>query len=208
MSYYSLPNLPYGYDALEPHFDARTMELHHTRHHRRYVDQLNATLKDTPGLDVTSSQSVEDLLWNIGKVPDDRRNAVRNYGGGHANHSFFWTILSPDGGGKPSGRLADALVEEFGSFSAFKDLFNSIADAHVGSGWAWLVKIRDRLVAYSLPNEDSPLTAEEIPILGLDLWEHAHYLQYPASRADYIEAFWNVVNWVEVNRRFKEGTRS
>ena len=214
MSAYNLPDLPVGYDALEPYFDARTMELHHTRHHRYYVDQLNAALRETPGLGGTtgpgadSAQTIEDLLWNIGKVPEDRRNAVRNHGGGHANHSFFWTILSASGGGKPSGPLANALVEEFGSFSAFKDRFTGVALAHVGSGWAWLVRIRSRLVAYSLPNEDSPLTAEEIPILGLDLWEHAYYLQYPAARADYVDAFWNVVNWEEVNRRFEEETRS
>jgi superoxide dismutase, Fe-Mn family len=208
MSDYSLPDLPYAYDALEPYFDARTMELHHTRHHRRYVDQVNAVLRNTAGLNARGDQSIDDLMRNIGKVPEDYRNSVRNYGGGHANHSLFWTSLSPDGGGKPSGPLADALVEEFGSFSAFKDRFSGVADAHVGSGWAWLVRIHNRLVAYSLPNEDSPLTAEETPILGLDLWEHAYYLRYPASRADYIEAFWNVVNWVELNRRFEEATRS
>jgi Fe-Mn family superoxide dismutase len=208
MSDYSLPDLPYGYDALEPYFDARTMELHHTRHQRRYVDQLNAALSRVVDRGVVSDQSVDDLLRNIGKIPDDRRNAVRNYGGGHANHSFFWTILSPGGGGKPTGALADALVSEFGSFAAFKDRFTAVADAHVGSGWAWLVAVRNRLVAYSLANEDSPLTAEEVPILGLDLWEHAYYLRYPASRADYVEAFWNVVNWEEVSRRFEEATRS
>jgi Fe-Mn family superoxide dismutase len=208
MSDYSLPDLPYRYDALEPYFDARTMELHHTQHHRGYVDQLNAALRGTVSQGPASGGSIDDLLRNIGKVGEDRRNAVRNYGGGHANHSFFWTILSPDGGGKPSGGLADALTEEFGSFTAFKDRFSGIANAHVGSGWAWLVRIRNRLVAYSLPNEDSPLTAEEIPIFGLDLWEHAYYLRYPASRADYVEAFWNVVNWEEVNRRFEEATRS
>jgi superoxide dismutase, Fe-Mn family len=208
MSAYSLPGLPYGYDALEPYFDAQTMELHHARHHRHYVEALNTALKSTASPGVTDGQSIEDLLRNIGKIPEDRRNAVRNYGGGHANHALFWTILSADGGGKPSGALADALVEEFGSFTAFKDRFTSLAMAHVGSGWAWLVRVRNRLVAYSLPNEDSPLTAEEAPVLGLDLWEHAYYLRYPASRADYIEAFWNVVNWDEVSRRFEEATRS
>ncbi len=208
MSAYRLPDLPYGYDALEPYLDARTMELHHTRHHRHYVEALNAALKGVTDAGTGGDQSIDDLLWNIGKIPEDRHYAVRNYGGGHANHSLFWSILSPDGGGKPSGRLADALITEFGSFSAFKDRFTGVAGAHVGSGWAWLVLVRNRLVAYSLPNEDSPLTAEEIPILGLDLWEHAYYLQYPASRANYVEAFWNVVNWEEVNRRFEEATRS
>jgi Fe-Mn family superoxide dismutase len=210
MSAYSLPDLPYGYDALEPYFNARTMELHHNRHHRHYVDQLNAALRlnTSQGVGDGSDQSIEDLLWNIGKIPEDRRNAVRNYGGGHANHSLFWTSLSPDGGGKPSGALADALVEEFGSFSAFKDRFAGASLAHVGSGWTWLVRIRNRLVVYSLPNEDSPLTAEEFPIFGLDLWEHSYYLRYPAARADYIEAFWNVVNWEEVSRRFEGEMRS
>lgn len=210
MSAYSLPDLPYGYDALEPYFDARTMELHHTRHHRHYIDQLNAALSrnTTQGPNTGGDQSIEDLLWNIGKVPEDRRNAVRNYGGGHANHSLFWAILSPEGAGKPTGPLADALVEEFGSFSAFKDRFTGAALAHVGSGWTWLVRIRNRLIVYNLPNEDSPLTAEEFPIFGLDLWEHAYYLRYPAARADYVDAFWNVVNWEEVGRRFERETRS
>lgn len=208
MSAYSLPDLPYGYDALEPHFDSRTMETHHTQHHRAYVDRLNAALGSTDELRAAGGQSIDDLLWNLGKIPDEVRNAVRNYGGGHANHSLFWTILSGDGGGEPSGRLAEAIVEEFGSFTAFKKWFTGVATAHVGSGWAWLVRARNRLVVYSLPNEDSPLTAEETPILGLDLWEHAYYLQYQASRADYVEAFWNVVNWDEVNRRYEEAARS
>ncbi len=208
MSAYSLPDLPYGYDALEPYFDARTMELHHTQHHRRYVDQLNAALGSSAALRSVGEQSVDDLLWNIGKVSEETRNAVRNYGGGHANHSLFWTILSREGGGKPSGRLGEAITEEFGSFTAFRDRFTGVANAHVGSGWAWLVRTRNRLVVYSLLNEDSPLTAEETPILGLDLWEHAYYLRYQGARADYIEAFWNIVNWEEVGRRFEEATRS
>jgi Fe-Mn family superoxide dismutase len=208
MSDYSLPDLPYGYDALEPYFDARTMELHHTQHHRRYVDQLNAALSATGDARSASEQSIEGLLWNIGQIPEDYRNAVRNYGGGHANHSLFWTILSKDGGGKPSGSLAEAITEEFGSFTAFRDRFTGVATAHFGSGWAWLVRARRRLIVYSLPNEDSPLTAEETPILGLDLWEHAYYLRYPAARADYVEAFWSVVNWEEASRRFEEAGQS
>jgi Fe-Mn family superoxide dismutase len=196
MSAYSLPELSYAYDALEPYFDARTMELHHTRHHNDYVDKLNAALDTTAGPGPAGEQSVDTLLWNIGKVSEESRHAVRNYGGGHANHSFFWTILSKDGGGKPSGQLADALTEEFGSFTAFRDRFSGVATAHLGSGWAWLVRVRNRLVVYSLPNEDSPLTADETPIL-----------RYPAARADYVEAFWNVVNWDEVNRRFEEAIR-
>ncbi len=207
MSAYSLPDLPYEYDALEPYLDARTMELHHTQHHRRYVDKLNTAL-GASALRSVGEPPVDDLLWNIGKVSEETRNAVRNYGGGHANHSLFWTILSKDGGGKPSGRLSEAITEEFGSFPAFRDRFTGVANAHLGSGWVWLVRTRNRLVVYSLLNEDSPLTAEETPILGLDLWEHAYYLRYQAARADYIEAFWNIVNWEEVGRRFEEATGS
>jgi superoxide dismutase, Fe-Mn family len=208
MSAYSLPDLPYGYDALEPFIDARTMELHYTQHHRRYVDQLNAALRTTARLPSSGTQSIDDLLRNIGKVSEESRNAVRNYGGGHANHSFFWTILSEDGGGKPAGHLAEAIREEFGSFTAFRDRFSAVATAHMGSGWAWLVLVHNRLLVYSLPNEDTPLTAEETPILGLDLWEHAYYLRHQADRAGYVDAFWNVVNWKEVGRRFEEATQS
>jgi superoxide dismutase, Fe-Mn family len=208
MSAYSLPDLPYGYDALEPHFDARTMQLHHSQHHRDYVDRLNATLRTAARVPSAGDQSVDDLLWNLGKISEESRNAVRNYGGGHSNHTFFWASLSDDGGGKPSGPLAEAIREEFGSFSAFRDRFSAVATAHVGSGWAWLVLVRNRLLVYSLPNEDSPLTAEETPILGLDLWEHAYYLRHQADRAGYVDAFWNVVNWKEVGRRFEEATQS
>ena len=208
MSAYSLPDLPYGYDALEPFIDARTMELHYTQHHRRYVDQLNAAVRTATRLPSSGGQSIDDLLRNIGKVSEESRNAVRNYGGGHANHSFFWTTLSEDGGGKPSGHLAEAIREEFGSFTAFRDRFSAVATAHMGSGWAWLVLVHNRLLVYSLPNEDTPLTAEETPILGLDLWEHAYYLRHQGARADYVENFWNVVNWKEVGRRFEEATQS
>ena len=209
MSAYSLPDLPYGYDALEPHLDARTMELHHREHHGSYVERLNAALGANEELREAGEQSVEGLLWNLPKIPEEARFAVRNFGGGHANHSLFWTILSGDGGGEPSGQLAESIADEFGSFAAFKERFTNVAISHVGSGWAWLVQVRgSRLVTYSLPNEDSPLTAEEIPILGLDLWEHAYYLQYQARRRDYVEAFWNIVNWEEVNRRFEKTVRS
>jgi superoxide dismutase, Fe-Mn family len=208
MSAYSLPDLPYGYDALEPHFDARTMEIHHQQHHRSYVDRLNAVLGTTDELRAAGGQSIEDLLWNLGKIPEETRNAIRNLGGGHANHSLFWSILSENGGGEPAGALGSAITEEFGSFRVFKDRFSAVATNHIGSGWAWLVRARNRLVIYSLPNEDSPLTAEELPILGLDLWEHAYYLKYPARRDEYVEAFWNVVNWKEVNRRFESAGRS
>lgn len=208
MSAYSLPYLPYGYDALEPHIDARTMELHHREHHGSYVEKLNAALGANEELREAGEQSVEDLLWNLPKIPEEARFAVRNFGGGHANHSLFWTILSGDGGGEPSGPLAEKIAEEFGTFAEFKERFTNVATSHVGSGWAWLVRVRTRLVTYSLPNEDSPLTAEETPILGLDLWEHAYYLQYQARRRDYVEAFWNIVNWEEVNRRFEKTVRS
>jgi Fe-Mn family superoxide dismutase len=208
MSSYSLPDLPYGYDALEPHFDARTLEIHHTQIHRRYVDQLNTALDANEELRAAGGQSIDDLLWNLGKIPEESRNAIRHAGGGHANHSAFWSILSSDGGGEPSGALAEAITEEFGSFSAFKERFTTVALNHLGSGWAWLVRARTRLVSYSLPNEDSPLTAEETPIMGLDLWEHAYYLKYQANRKDYIDAFWNVVNWNEVSRRYEQAARS
>ncbi|MGH3793800.1 MAG: superoxide dismutase [Pseudonocardiaceae bacterium] len=207
MSSYSLPVLPYAYDALEPHFDARTMQIHHTQHHQSYVDRLNSALEPNDELRAAGDQSVEDLLWNLGKIPEESRNTIRNVGGGHANHSLFWKTLSPNGGGEPTGPIAEAITEEFGNFAAFKERFAFVATSHVGSGWAWLVRARNRLVAYSLPNEDSPLTAEEVPILGLDLWEHAYYLQYPARRADYVEAFWNLVNWEEVSRRYEQGLR-
>lgn len=208
MSSYSLPDLSYGYDALEPHLDARTMEIHHTRHHRSYVDQLNSTLEATDELRAVGDQSIEDLLWNLGKVPEESRNAVRNYGGGHANHSLFWTILSKEGGGEPTGSVAQAIDDEFGDFAAFKKRFAALANGHMGSGWVWLVLVRNRLLAYTLGNEDSPHTTGEVPILGLDIWEHAYYLQYPGQRADYVDAFWNVVSWDEVNRRYEQALKS
>lgn len=207
MSAYSLPDLPFGYDALEPHIDARTTEIHHAQHHRGYVDQLNAAMETSDELRAAADQPVGDLLWNLPKIPEESRGAVRNFGGGHANHSLFWTILSPDGGGEPGGSVATAIDEEFGSFATFRARFAGIAVNHIGSGWAWLVHARNRLVAYTLPNEDSPLTAEETPILGLDLWEHAYYLRYQAARRDYIDAFWSIVNWEEVNRRFELAAR-
>lgn len=207
MSAYSLPDLPYGYDALEPHIDARTLEIHHTQHHRSRVDRLNAALDATEELRAAADQPIEDVLWNLGKIPEESRTAVRNFGGGHANHSLFWTILSDDGGGEPSGAIAQAIDEEFGSFATFRSGFAGMAANHFGSGWAWLVHARNRLVAYTLPNEDSPLTAEETPVLGLDLWEHAYYLRHEAARRDYVEAFWNLVNWEEVNRRFEAVAR-
>jgi superoxide dismutase, Fe-Mn family len=201
MGKYTLPDLTYAYDALEPHIDARTMEIHHTKHHQTYVDKLNAALE---GKDELSSQSVEDLLLNFASVPPDIGTAVRNHGGGHANHSLFWKVIGPNGGGEPSGALADAINTSFGTFANFKEKFTGLALNHFGSGWAWLVVADDLLVSYSLPNQDSPLTSGETPILGVDVWEHAYYLKYQNRRPEYVSAFWNVIQWDEVSRRFDE----
>ena len=198
MGKYTLPELPYAYDALEPHIDAQTMEIHHTKHHQTYVDKLNAALE---GHDDLSDQSVEDLMRNFDKVPEDIKGPVRNHGGGHANHSLWWTILSGDGGGDPSGDVATAINEAFGDFNAFKEKFNAAAANHFGSGWAWVVVDGGKLAVISLPNQNSPLAEGKEPILGLDVWEHAYYLNYQNRRPDYITAWWNLVNWDEVNRR-------
>src|SRR5258708_1338454 len=195
---YTLPDLPYAYDALEPHIDARTMEIHHTKHHQTYVDKLNATLE---GVEHPEGESVEDLMRNFDKVPENVKTAVRNHGGGHANHSLWWTILSASGGGEPDGDLAAAINEAFGDFSAFKEKFNATATNVFGSGWAWLVVDGGKLDVIGLPNQNSPLAEGKEPIFGLDVWEHAYYLNYQNRRPDYIAAFWNVVNWEEVARR-------
>ena len=196
---YTLPALPYAYDALEPHFDARTMEIHHTKHHQAYINNVNTALADSPLL----NKSVEDLVSDLNAVPETARTAVRNNGGGHANHSLFWTVLSPTGGGKPAGDLAAAIDKACGSFDAFKEQFGKAATTRFGSGWAWLsVKSDGSLVVESTSNQDSPLSEGRTPILGLDVWEHAYYLHYQNRRPDYIGAFWNVVNWAEVARRF------
>ena len=195
---YTLPDLPYAYDALEPHIDARTMEIHHTKHHQTYVDKLNAALE---GVEHPEGESVEDLMRNFDKVPENVKTAVRNHGGGHANHSLWWTILSASGGGEPDGDLAAAINEAFGDFSAFKEKFNTTATNVFGSGWAWLVVDGGKLDVIGLPNQNSPLAEGKEPIFGLDVWEHAYYLNYQNRRPDYIAAFWNVVNWEEVGRR-------
>ncbi len=197
---YELPPLPYAFDALEPHIDARTMEIHHDRHHATYIMNANNALADHPDL---AAMCVEDLIADLSAVPEGIRTAVRNNAGGHANHSLFWTVLGPDGGA-PSGALAAAIDSAFGSLDAFKDEFAQAATTRFGSGWAWLIKQADgSLAVTSTPNQDSPLMdGSGTPILGLDVWEHAYYLNYQNKRPDYIAAWWNVVNWDEAARRF------
>lgn len=202
---HTLPPLPYDYTALEPHFDEQTMRLHHTKHHQTYIDKLNAALEKQPAL---AALPVEELLRKFAEVPEEIKTAVKNHGGGHANHSLFWTILSPQGGGDPTGAVASAIEAAFGSLTAFKEAFNQAATGQFGSGWAWLVLGTDgKLVVKALPNQDSPLMSGETPILGLDVWEHAYYLKYQNRRPEYIQAFWNVVNWSEVARRYDEATK-
>jgi superoxide dismutase, Fe-Mn family len=196
---YELPQLPYAYDALEPHIDKETMNIHHTKHHNTYITNVNNALA---GNEELASKSVEELVSNLDAVPEDIRTAVRNNGGGHANHSLFWTILSPNGGGEPTGEIAEALTSKFGSFDAFKDEFTKAATTRFGSGWAWLVVNNGELEVTSTPNQDSPLMEGKTPILGLDVWEHAYYLNYQNRRPDYIGAFWNVINWEEVSKRY------
>jgi Fe-Mn family superoxide dismutase len=197
---YTLPLLSYAYDALEPHIDARTMEIHHTKHHQAYLDKLNKALVDHPEL---AGQPIEALLADLDAVPGSIRTAVRNQGGGHANHSLFWTVIGPNKGGEPSGKLSAAIDQAFGSFVVFKDRFADAAANRFGSGWAWLVKDKDgRLLVLSTANQDSPLQDGLKPLLGLDVWEHAYYLKYQNRRPDYIAAFWQLVNWDQVARHF------
>jgi len=197
---HTLPPLPYAFDALEPHIDKQTMEIHHGKHHNAYVTNLNAALEKHPGL---QSKTVEDLLRDLSSVPEDIRTAVRNNGGGHANHSMFWQIMGPRAGGPPTGAIADALSSSFGSFDSFKDQFAKAAVGRFGSGWAWLISQGGKLVIESTPNQDSPLMDGKKIVFGLDVWEHAYYLKYQNRRADYIGAWWNVVNWSEVNKRLR-----
>ena len=202
---YTLPTLPYGYEALEPHIDARTMEIHHTKHHKAYVDKVNAALEDTEW----SEKPIEEVLRNLESLPEGQQGAVRNNGGGHANHSLFWDILSPEGGGEPSGQLAEAIDASFGSFASFQEAFASAAATRFGSGWAWLVAENGSLNICSTPNQDTPLMGKSVtgcsgtPLLGLDVWEHAYYLHYQNKRPEYINAFWNVVNWQAVAERME-----
>ena len=196
---YELPELSYAYDALEPNIDARTMEIHHSKHHAGYVAKVNAAIEGTE----LGSKSVEDLVSDLESVPENIRGAVQNNGGGHANHSLFWSVLSADGGGEPTGELADAINAAFGSLDEFKTAFANAAATRFGSGWAWLSVDAGNLIVESTPNQDSPLMSGRTPILGLDVWEPAYYLNYQNRRPDYIAAFWNVVNWDEVARRFE-----
>jgi len=196
---YELPTLPYAYDALEPYIDAKTMELHYTKHHQTYVTKLNEALAKHPEI---ADKPLEELLRNLDAVPEDIRTAVRNHGGGHSNHSFFWTIMGPKAGGEPTGTSAQAIIQTFGDAAKFKEQFAAAAAGVFGSGWAWLVSDKGKLAIVTTPNQDSPLMKGQKPVLGLDVWEHAYYLKYQNKRPDYIEAWWNVVNWNEVEANF------
>jgi Fe-Mn family superoxide dismutase len=193
---YTLPELPYAYDALEPYIDEETMHLHHDKHHNTYVTNLNAAIEKHPEL---GEKTVEELLADFDSVPEDIKTAVRNNGGGHANHSFFWEILAPNAGGEPTGAIKEAIEETFGSFADFKEEFKTAATGRFGSGWAWLVIKDGKLAITSTANQDSPLMDGQTPVLGLDVWEHAYYLKYKNVRPDYINAFWNLINWDKVN---------
>jgi Fe-Mn family superoxide dismutase len=199
---FEVPPLPYPEDALEPHIDAQTMSIHHDKHHQQYVDKLNAALEGTEHAD----SSIEDIIANLDAIPDDKRTAVRNNGGGHYNHSLFWLSMSPDGGGEPEGDLASAIDDAFGSFDDFKEQFETAGVNQFGSGWAWLVYDDGALAITSTPNQDSPLSDGKLPLLGNDVWEHAYYLKYQNRRPEYLEAFWNVINWQEVDRRFQQAS--
>jgi Fe-Mn family superoxide dismutase len=196
---FTLPPLPYAFNALEPHIDAKTMEIHHGKHHQTYVNNLNAALEKASDW---QNKSIDDLISDIDRLPQSVRAAVRNNGGGHWNHSIFWQLMSPNGGGEPQGDVAQALTDTFGGFANFKEQFATAATGRFGSGWAWLINDRRRLSVMSTANQDNPLMEGKHVLLGLDVWEHAYYLKYQNRRPDYIAAWWNVVNWEEVNRRF------
>jgi Fe-Mn family superoxide dismutase len=199
---FTLPNLPYAHDALEPHIDKQTMEIHHGKHHQAYINNANAALEKYPNL---QSKTAEELIADLSAVPDDIRGAIRNNAGGHANHSFFWTVLGPKAGGAPKGDVADAINKKFGSFDNFKTEFAKAATTRFGSGWAWLcVDSKGELVVTSTANQDSPISDKLKPILGLDVWEHAYYLKYQNRRPDYVTAFWSVVNWDKVAEYYKK----
>ena len=197
---HSLPPLPYSPDALEPHIDKQTMEIHHGKHHNAYVTNLNAALEKHPEL---QSKSVDDLLKNINTVPEDIRTAVRNNGGGHVNHTMFWQIMGPNAGGTPTGAIGDAINGAFGSFNKFKEEVKKAAVGRFGSGWAWVIDAGGKLVVESSANQDSPLMDAKKIVFGIDVWEHAYYLKYQNRRPDYVDAWWNVVNWAEINKRLR-----
>jgi len=197
---FTLPPLPYATNALEPHIDAQTMEIHHGKHHAAYVNNLNAALEKAPEL---QGKSIDDLLKNLNAVPEAIRTAVRNNGGGHWNHTMFWQVMAPNAGGAPTGKLADAINASFGDLEKFKEQFNAAGAGRFGSGWVWLVKDGNKLAIVSTPNQDNPIMdGKPAPLLGLDVWEHAYYLKYQNRRPDYMKAWWNVVNWPEVAKRF------
>jgi len=197
---FELPPLPYAFDALEPHIDAKTMEIHHDKHHAAYVNNANAALEKYPEL---AKKSVEDLLWSIGSVPEEIRTVIQNNAGGHSNHSIFWTIMGPGGGGNPVGRIADSLKTTFGGYDAFKEQLTKAAVGRFGSGWAWLVVDKaGKLSIKAYPNQDSPYMEGLTPILGVDVWEHAYYLKYQNRRADYVAAWFNTLNWKTIDARF------
>lgn len=201
---FTVPDLAYGFDALEPHIDTQTMQIHHGKHHAAYVNNLNKALEGKKDFE---AKSIEDLIAHINAVPENIRTAVRNNGGGHYNHSMFWEIIGPKAGGQPGGELADAIKSDFGSFDAFKEKFTTAATTRFGSGWAWLTVSNGKLCVCSTPNQDNPLMdvaeCKGKPILGIDVWEHAYYLKYQNRRPDYIAAFWNVINWNAVSKRYK-----
>ena len=197
---FTLPPLPYDFGALEPHIDAKTMEIHHGKHHQAYVNNLNAAIEKAPEL---AGKSLDDLMRNVSSAPEAVRTAVRNNGGGHWNHSMFWQIMTPKGGGEPTGTIGQAIKTAFGDFAKFREQFNAAGAGRFGSGWAWLVNNGGKLSITSTPNQDNPLMEGKKAILGIDVWEHAYYLKYQNKRPDYMNAWWNVVNWAEVEKRFK-----
>lgn len=194
---FSLPKLPYDYGALEPYIDAQTMELHHSKHHQTYVDKLNAALTGTEWAD----KNIEEVLQNLNALPEEKRTAVQNNGGGHYNHSLFWELMGPGAGGEPGGELKDRITAAFGSFEEFKNQFAEAGAGRFGSGWVWLIKEDDGLKITSTPNQDSPIMEDVVPVMGLDVWEHAYYLKYQNRRPEYIENWWNVVNWSAIEKR-------
>jgi Fe-Mn family superoxide dismutase len=198
---FSLPELPFAYDALEPHIDARTMEIHHTKHHQAYVTNVNKAIEGHAEL---QSKPLDDLLKDLNAIPESIRGAVRNHGGGHWNHALFWQVMSKKGGGEPKGSLEEAIKKSFGAFDSFKEQFGQAAIGRFGSGWAWLgLDKNGKLIVESTPNQDTPISWGHVPILGLDVWEHAYYLKYQNRRPDYVGAWWNVVNWAEVQKRYE-----